>query len=801
MDSAQASSFSNSIQISEHCLAAPWQRFVAAATDVFILLLLHCFAALIVLAAGATETDNLASVGTAFSWLYLWAGNLCGATPGKRLWKLRVVCADGSRPTPRTALMRCIGYALAIIPLKIGLLPILFNKQRRGWHDSLAHTRVVKEKALQDGALEFCEIENAPRALIALPIPDLKAPLRRSGWVLLFYIVMAVIITWPLALHFRTRLAGYEGDNMVFAWNYWWFREAVLHGKTITRTGLFFYPEEISLLFHTMNFFNCTLAFPLQEKIGLEATYNLLMLLTFAACSFAAYWLLCSFTRDAFASAIIGLSFGFSSYFTGHSIGGHANLMSAQFIPLFALFCYCTLVKEQIRYALLAGLMLALSALCDWQYFLFEFVLAACLWLGLEMVHWQNREATIKWKFGRRTLRRTALTAMALFVGTLCLSPLLGPMLQERKNVAAPLYTKEEFHIDPLDLFKIGAFNTVFPDALKSHRPGVESLTSAGLLVLAFAAFTLRKKHQRRQLQPWILLATVGAVLACGVQLIIGNVSQFNSLLLLLTGPPGSAFDLPWVNHLMPLALLVGGNPLVLIRTTEHIEFPLGWMMPYVPFLKVFRVPSRFALLTSLCLTIAAAYGFSQARRHWQKRGVSTLKIAGVAMLFLLAEYGIWPYPAADTTTSEFYRQISHENEAFALVPVPLQPNTARMARHEWLQTIHHKPLVAAYVSRPPRNGLRFFNNNDLLKFLFGASEETGTLKASDYPPQKLQDDVLSLRALNVRYIVIHKKYLHPADLACIETVLKSLRLPLIWRDDEIEVFQIGEPITIRNVP
>ena len=70
-----------------------------------------------------------------------------GATPGKKIMKLKVVLADGKYPIGYAkAFLRLIGYALSGMICYIGFLMILFDKeQHRGLHDRIAGTVVIKE--------------------------------------------------------------------------------------------------------------------------------------------------------------------------------------------------------------------------------------------------------------------------------------------------------------------------------------------------------------------------------------------------------------------------------------------------------------------------------------------------------------------------------------------------------------------------------------------------------------------------------------------------------------------------------
>lgn len=71
-----------------------------------------------------------------------------GQTIGKMLTGIRVVTAEDDARTDRVRVgqsaVRALGYLLSALPAGLGFLPVLIGGERRGVHDRLAHTRVVK---------------------------------------------------------------------------------------------------------------------------------------------------------------------------------------------------------------------------------------------------------------------------------------------------------------------------------------------------------------------------------------------------------------------------------------------------------------------------------------------------------------------------------------------------------------------------------------------------------------------------------------------------------------------------------
>lgn len=68
------------------------------------------------------------------------------ATPGKMLFKLKVVDADtlGPVPVPRL-LLRYAGYYIASLPLGLGLMWVGWDARKQGWHDKIAGTVVIRQ--------------------------------------------------------------------------------------------------------------------------------------------------------------------------------------------------------------------------------------------------------------------------------------------------------------------------------------------------------------------------------------------------------------------------------------------------------------------------------------------------------------------------------------------------------------------------------------------------------------------------------------------------------------------------------
>jgi uncharacterized RDD family membrane protein YckC len=72
------------------------------------------------------------------------------ATPGKLLLKIRIVDAKtGGKPSTVQWLIRYIGYYVSAFVFMLGFIWVGFDRRKQGWHDKLASTVVISDKAKQ----------------------------------------------------------------------------------------------------------------------------------------------------------------------------------------------------------------------------------------------------------------------------------------------------------------------------------------------------------------------------------------------------------------------------------------------------------------------------------------------------------------------------------------------------------------------------------------------------------------------------------------------------------------------------
>lgn len=115
-----------------------WIRFAAYIIDGIILFIVN-----IVLIAVLGQVGSILSIAVGIAYTVgFWTA--LGATPGKMALGIEITTVDGDSIGFGRALLRYVGYLASTITLLIGFLMIAFTRQKRGLHDYIAGTVVIK---------------------------------------------------------------------------------------------------------------------------------------------------------------------------------------------------------------------------------------------------------------------------------------------------------------------------------------------------------------------------------------------------------------------------------------------------------------------------------------------------------------------------------------------------------------------------------------------------------------------------------------------------------------------------------
>lgn len=126
-----------------------FRRLAAMVYDALVL------AAVLMIAGGLWVAAHRAAAPPGDPWFRLYLAAVTalffaafwsrGETLGLRAWKLRLVGPDGRPPGWGRALLRCAAAILSWLPLGLGFLWVLVDRDRLAWHDRLSGTRLVRQ--------------------------------------------------------------------------------------------------------------------------------------------------------------------------------------------------------------------------------------------------------------------------------------------------------------------------------------------------------------------------------------------------------------------------------------------------------------------------------------------------------------------------------------------------------------------------------------------------------------------------------------------------------------------------------
>lgn len=519
----------------------------------------------------------------------------------------------------------------------------------------------------------------------------------RVGWVhaaaLLAYVLLTVVMTWPLATALTQAIPGDGFDGWQNYWNLWWVKVALVERvQSPYFTDLLYYPTGVALYFHTLNPFNGLASLPVQLSAGLIPAYNFVVFLSWALAGYGAFlltlWLLApggsaaqpsieARLRTAYFPAFLaGVIYTFAPFHMAHLLG-HMQVMSLEWAPFYILYLLRGTQRSRLGQSwrhdgLLAGLFLILAGLCDWYFVMYLFLFSALylLWACLALLITRRAHPTANTPgIGRGLVAtlRPALTAGLVFL--VVLSPVLFPMMRDA--------LQSTYMVRPsLDLY---AFSASVADFLVPNRlhplwqpaaltwignqvaPISEHTIAIGYLALALAILALA--FDRKVARFWGVAALFFALLALGPRLHLGNITWDD-----IPADAATRFDVE------------GWSPYTLLNEI-------------IPFMRISRSVSRFSLMVQLCVAVLAGLGLAAWLRRLRP-GTGRL-IGGLALALILFEYWVAPYPLSPPDTPPVYAELANTDGAILNLPM----NYDRPG-YLLYQTVHTRPLTVAYVSR-----------------------------------------------------------------------------------------------------
>ncbi len=522
----------------------------------------------------------------------------------------------------------------------------------------------------------------------------------RQSIVLMLYLLLALVLTYPLAANFTTHVPGSETwafDEYSFVWSQWWVKYALFDANVSPLyTRHVFYPLGVNLVSFTMLWTNAVLGLPIQLAFDVIPAVNAAVLATFVLGAFGMYLLVLYLFRvsgfkfqdetwnwelETLAAFVAGAVFAFASSRMVYAALGHYTVLTTQWFPFYILFLIKTLREPRWQPPILAGLFAALALYSDAAHAPL-LVLFTLLYLAFE---WRAARAP------RVAMRLGALGCIAVGLYAPLLVPLVGEMFFSGYQLPGWGHA-EKLLVDLVGLVtptSLHPLNRHWVQELDAVRQGNSRFVDVNTVFLGYATLALAVLGAgvyRKKLAVWSVAALAFASLSLGPLLHING---------------QAVFDFDGLEATFPMPFL---------------------LLHYIPFLKENRVPNRYSILVMLSLAVLVAFALAWLLGKvgsWRSAVGRKLVLPTASCLLLTAllfEHLALPLPLTDARVPEVYAQIAREPGEFAILSVPLgwrnsfTMQGAEDTRTQAYQRAHNKFLFAGNTSRNPPALFEYFD-------------------------------------------------------------------------------------------
>jgi hypothetical protein len=235
--------------------------------------------------------------------------------------------------------------------------------------------------------------------------------------VAVLFAVLAVFMTWPLALEMDRAVIGWVGDNYLYVWMIGWFQKALLE---LHRSPLFVpilnYPQGFDLAYTDIPFTMVLIGLPASLVSTPTLGYNVSIFVSFVLSGLGVYLWVRRLTGSVPAGVIAGTLFAFVPYRMSHLLG-HLNLMGTQWFPFYFMGLSDLIDgrKRPSRAIVLASISLALIGFTSQYYLYMTLILSVAYVVGYLLFDRRSISRSGTWKrLGAFAIAAGPLVALAV---------------------------------------------------------------------------------------------------------------------------------------------------------------------------------------------------------------------------------------------------------------------------------------------------------------------------------------------------------------------------------------------------
>lgn len=564
---------------------------------------------------------------------------------------------------------------------------------------------------------------------------------RAELYALLAYLLLAIVLTYPLILNVATHVPGDGSDDPALAWNLWWVPFALINlGQSPIYTDYMFYPIGLNLAFYTLTYLNAFLSIPFQYALNVIVATNVNVWLSFALSGFGAYLLMKYLFKvqgsksdvstsnlkpqtsnlELVAAFVAGAVYAFSSNKFLYVALGQFNIASSHWIPFYVLFLLkltddrrrMTDAREIIKLGFLLGLFLLFQSLSE-----FIFASFLIIFTLLYLIYWFIKNRFRPPSFVLRLLSFLAAALVFIFAMSPILAAMIQDMLTEGDFIQSGLGFADIFSSDVLGFFVPSHLHPIFGNLEAQFHFAYTNFAYLGFVALMLAVIALVAVPRARI---WGIFGILFILISLGPNLTIN----------------GTRLDLPMLFDLL-------------------LE---------IPFVKGNRYPSRWSVMVTLALAVMVGYGVAYASQKLKDKSSKWSVLLPFAFLLLtLFEHLSAPLPLSNLRIPDVYQTIARDPDDFTVLEIPLAwRNGFRMTGTldqammfaQFYQTAHRRPILGGNTSRNPAFKFQYFTEAPVINSIIAI--ETGHILNDEtiQRDRELAPDVL--RFFGVRYIVWH---------------------------------------------
>jgi len=481
--------------------------------------------------------------------------------------------------------------------------------------------------------------------------------------------LLIIVMTWPTILHiFDTDTIAFPTRNYDVwqkLWDVWHGGQFLAGRASFYHSDAMFYPVGISLAYENFSLLHMLSVGLLSAVLPPANAYNLTYLLIVFAVALSAYVYLNYLFRDRWLAALGATVFGLSQHVIAHAAHPDVNLIVS--LPLTAYFFQRAITEERLKYLIVCGLIVGLTAFLSLYIFVCALITLALFILCYAFDRWNDA------RFWRWMLLLCLVIALASAGRIL-------PMIADAEELADALgkNTTQETGTDMLSYFVNYRHPVTTPLLKMLFGPGspfYEPHTSyLGYLPLALIIIGLFKPGSRRVMLPWLALALPFLLLRLGSVLQVDG-EQFSHIVL-------------------PKSLLADLLPAIFgpFHATDH--FQMGLLLP---------------------LAVMTCYGLKSvlASRPANQRALITFAVIAVIAFEYYESTAVRVMPEGQFAFIHWLRGEGFDQEP-RLINLPLGRQPAKL--YGFYQTLTGFPQVEGLTGRTPPSAYAYIDGNYLLR-------------------------------------------------------------------------------------